>query len=137
MQPQALAVVTQGMLHCTVFVDLTRPIQFNALRCTIQRCCRGGGETAATPSHPVVRPQPTRAQDWLCTRSFESIHLIRVGLGHLAPAAWRFCVCASMACQCPSTVASCKPAHRKGSQVDATRRPKVHPVGAGRGMGKG
>ena len=29
-----------------------------------------------------------------------------------------------------------KPAHRKGSQVDAPRRPKVHPVGAGRGMGK-
>ena len=73
MQPQALAVVTQGMLHCTVFVDLTRPIQFNALRCTIQRCCRGGGETSATPAPiPVVRPQPTRAQDWLCTRSFES-----------------------------------------------------------------
>ena len=44
-----------------------------------------------------------------------------------------------MACQVPSTVASCKPAHRKGSQVDAPRRPKVHPVWAQRqgGMGKG
>ena len=65
MQPQALAVVTQGMLHCTVFVDLTRPIQFNALRCTIQRCCRGGGETAATPA-----PIPTHTRPGLALHTF-------------------------------------------------------------------